>query len=46
MTQVITPAGELYEDVEQSPVLVVGDSNLQVYQYENDDMRGTGQHAP
>ncbi len=45
MSQVLTPEGRLYEDVEQSPVLVVGDSNLQVYQYTNADMRNTGEHA-
>jgi len=45
MLQVITPSGALYDDVEQSPVLVVGDSNLQVYQYQNENLRNTGEHA-
>lgn len=45
MSQVVTPAGTLYEDVEQSPVLVVGDSNLQIYQYENESLKRTGTHA-
>ena len=45
MRQVITPSGALYDDVEQSPVLVVGDSNLQVYQYLNENLRNTGEHA-
>jgi hypothetical protein len=45
MRQVITPSGTLYDDVEQSPVLVVGDSNLQIYQYENDNLKATGTHA-
>jgi len=45
MRQVITPSGALYDDVEQSPVLVVGDSNLQVYEYQNEDLRNTGEHA-
>lgn len=45
MNQVIAPSGEMYEDVDRSPVLVVGDSNLQVYQCANADLRNTGQHA-
>ena len=45
MRQVITPAGKLYDDVERSPVLVVGDSNLQIYQYENENLTRTGEHA-
>ena len=45
MRQVLTPAGKLYDDVEQSPVLVVGDSNLQIYQYQNENLTRTGEHA-
>jgi hypothetical protein len=45
MRQVLTPEGRLYDDVEQSPVLVVGDSNLQIYQYQNENLTHTGQHA-
>jgi hypothetical protein len=45
MRQVLTPAGKLYDDVEQSPVLVVGDSNLQIYQYKNENLTRTGEHA-
>ncbi|HZI78561.1 MAG TPA: hypothetical protein VFD69_03570 [Vicinamibacterales bacterium] len=45
MRQVIGPSGKLYDDVEQSPVLVVGDSNLQIYQFENEDLIRTGTHA-
>jgi len=45
MKQVITPAGKLYEDVEQSPILVVGDSNLQVYEYPTENLYRTGEHA-
>jgi hypothetical protein len=45
MRQVVTPSGRLYEDVEQSPVLVVGDSNLQIYQYANASLNSTGEHA-
>jgi hypothetical protein len=43
--QVLTPAGQLYDDVDQSPVLVVGDSNLQIYQYKNENLTRTGEHA-
>lgn len=45
MRQVVTPSGRLYEDVEQSPVLVVGDSNLQIYQYKTENLTATGEHA-
>lgn len=45
MKQVITPAGKLYDDVEQSPILVVGDSNLQVYEYPTENLYRTGEHA-
>jgi len=45
MRQVITPSGKLYDDVERSPVLVVGDSNLQIYQYKNENLTATGEHA-
>ena len=45
MKQVVTPAGKLYEDVEQSPILVVGDSNLQVYEYGTENLYRTGEHA-
>jgi hypothetical protein len=45
MRQVITPAGKLYDDVDGSPVLVVGDSNLQIYQYQNENLTRTGEHA-
>jgi hypothetical protein len=45
MKQVITPAGRLYDDVDKSPVLVVGDSNLQVYQYATENLYRTGEHA-
>jgi len=45
MRQVLTPAGKLYDDVEKSPVLVVGDSNLQIYEYENENLTRTGAHA-
>jgi hypothetical protein len=45
MRQVITPAGRFYDDVEQSPVLVVGDSNLQIYQYRSQNLTATGEHA-
>lgn len=45
MRQVLTPSGKLYDDVERSPVLVVGDSNLQIYEYENDNLTRTGEHA-
>jgi hypothetical protein len=38
MRQVVTPAGKLYDDVDRSPVLVVGDSNLQIYQYQNENL--------
>lgn len=45
MHQVVSPDGRLYDDVERAPVLVVGDSNLQVYQYANADVRNAGEHA-
>ncbi len=45
MNQVVGPDGRLYDDVERGPVLVVGDSNLQVYQYANADVRNAGEHA-
>jgi hypothetical protein len=45
MKQVITPAGTLYEDVDRSPILAVGDSNLQVYEYATDNLIRTGEHA-
>jgi hypothetical protein len=45
MQQVLTPSGKLYDDVEKSPVLVVGDSNLQIYQYQNENLTRTGEHA-
>ena len=45
MRQVLTPAGKLYDDVERSPVLVVGDSNLQIYEYQNENLTRTGEHA-
>ena len=45
MRQVIAPSGKLYDDVERSPVLVVGDSNLQIYQYQNENLTRTGEHA-
>jgi hypothetical protein len=45
MQQVVTPSGALYEDVDESPVLVAGDSNLLIYQYQNDDLKGTGEHS-
>ena len=43
--QVIAPSGKLYDDVERSPVLVVGDSNLQIYEYQNENLTRTGEHA-
>jgi hypothetical protein len=45
MRQVVTPAGALYNDVDHSPVLVVGDSNLLIYQQDDGDLQGTGSHA-
>jgi len=45
MQQVVMPSGRLYEDVDASPVLVVGDSNLQIYQYANESLTSTGAHA-
>jgi SGNH hydrolase-like domain, acetyltransferase AlgX len=45
MRQVIAPSGKLYEDVERSPVLVVGDSKLQIYEYQNENLTRTGEHA-
>ena len=45
MNQVMAPSGALYEDVDHSPVRVVGDSNLQVYQYANSDLRNAGEYA-
>ena len=45
MKQVITPAGKLYDDVDRSPILAVGDSNLQVYQYATENLFRTGEHA-
>jgi hypothetical protein len=45
MRQVVTPSGKLYDDVEKSPILLVGDSNLQIYQFENENLSATGEHA-
>ena len=45
MLQVLTPSGKMYEDVADSPVLVIGDSNLQIYQYSNENLTATGEHA-
>jgi hypothetical protein len=45
MQQVYAPSGKLYDDVERSPVLVVGDSNLQIYEYQNENLTRTGEHA-
>jgi len=45
MTQVLTSSGKMYEDVPDSPVLVIGDSNLQIYQYANENLTATGEHA-
>ena len=45
MRQVLAPSGKMYEDVEESPVLVIGDSNLQIYQYSNENLTATGEHA-
>jgi len=45
MTQVLTTAGKMYEDVDDSPLLVIGDSNLQIYQYKNENLTATGEHA-
>lgn len=45
MQQVVAPSGKLYDDVERSPILVVGDSNLQIYEYQNENLTRTGEHA-